>query len=209
MLSPDLPNLTGFAAALLVLATFSVKTMMPLRLLGIASNVVFIAYGLMSDAMPIWLLHAVLLPLNLWRLIEIQNISQRIRRTRHYGHELEPVLPLMKWERFKAGDTLFSKGDPADRLYVLVSGEVSIPEAGVTIEPGTMFGEFGLFTQSGLRTSSAICRSDVELRSMSREEVDRLYFQNPEFGLALITIITTRMAANIERLEEAAARKRC
>lgn len=203
----DLPTLTGFLAALLVLATFSVKTMLPLRLLGIASNLAFIIYGLMTGALPIWLLHAILLPLNLWRLFEIQNISRRIRRTRHYGYELEPILPLMNWEKFSAGETLFAKDDPADRLYVLVSGEVLIPEAGISIEPGTLFGEFGLFTKSGLRTSSAVCQSDVEARSMSREEVDRLYFQNPEFGLALMTIITTRMAGNIERLENEVARR--
>lgn len=114
----------------------------------------------------------------------------------------------MNWETFKAGESLFRKDDPADRLFVLVSGVVLIPEADVKIEPGTLFGEFGLFTRSGVRTSSAVCQSDVEARSMSREEVDRLYFQNPEFGLALMSIITTRMAGNIERLEKEAGKNR-
>jgi len=198
----ELHTLVGFVAAGLVLATVSVKTMMPLRLLGFLSNSAFIVYGFMTGAIPVLVLHAIMLPLNAWRLFEIQNVSRRIRRTRHYGYELEPILPLMKWEHFKAGQAIFNKGDQANRLYILISGEVSIPEADVKIEPGTMFGEFGLFTKSGLRTSSAVCIGNVEVRSMTGEEVDRLYFQNPEFGLAMMRIVTTRMAGNIERLEE-------
>lgn len=57
----------GLLAATLVLATFSMKTMLWLRLTAIASNIAFIWYGVTLDLVPIWGLHAMLLPMNLWR----------------------------------------------------------------------------------------------------------------------------------------------
>jgi hypothetical protein len=39
-----------------------------LRAMAIASNVAFLVYGIGLDLVPVWLLHAVLLPVNCWRL---------------------------------------------------------------------------------------------------------------------------------------------
>jgi len=56
----------GYFAASLVLATFCAKTMISLRSLAIASNGAFIVYGTSARLWPIVLLHAVMLPLNLF-----------------------------------------------------------------------------------------------------------------------------------------------
>ena len=60
----DLSEVSGYVAAGLVLATFTMRTMIPLRLLGIASNVAFIVYGATAEIVPVLILHAILLPLN-------------------------------------------------------------------------------------------------------------------------------------------------
>ena len=60
-----LADAMGYIAALLVFTTFWMKTMVPLRLAGIGSNVFFIAYGGMLVAYPVLILHVCLLPLNL------------------------------------------------------------------------------------------------------------------------------------------------
>ena len=60
----DLATAVGYCAATLVFLTFATKTMVPLRIIGIASNVAFIAYGYLQPAVPILILHAILLPLN-------------------------------------------------------------------------------------------------------------------------------------------------
>jgi hypothetical protein len=60
----------GYLAAGLVLATFCAKSMATLRWFAIASNIAFIAYGAAADLWPILLLHAAMLPLNLYRLRE-------------------------------------------------------------------------------------------------------------------------------------------
>lgn len=74
-------DLLGFAAAALVLATFSMREARALRLLALGSNLLFIAYGLAAALPPIVVLHVLLLPINLLRLIELQRA--RAERTRN------------------------------------------------------------------------------------------------------------------------------
>lgn len=61
-------ELLGYTAAGLVLATFSAKSIVTLRVLAIASNLFFIAYAASSALMPVLVLHVLLLPLNAIRL---------------------------------------------------------------------------------------------------------------------------------------------
>lgn len=65
-------NLLGYAASCAVLATFLMQTMVPLRLVAILSNFLFLSYGYVQHIYPVLFLHAVLLPINLWRLLTIQ-----------------------------------------------------------------------------------------------------------------------------------------
>lgn len=60
----------GYLASLLVLATFCMRDMVPLRVLAIASNVAFIGYALLLGIGPVLLLHALLLPMNIHRLLQ-------------------------------------------------------------------------------------------------------------------------------------------
>jgi len=61
-------DLLGFAAALAVLAGFCMNSMRPLRRLALASNVLFVLYGLLAHIYPVFLLHLVLMPINLVKL---------------------------------------------------------------------------------------------------------------------------------------------
>jgi CRP/FNR family transcriptional regulator, cyclic AMP receptor protein len=65
-------ELIGYLASALVLATFCMRGMVALRIVAIASNTAFIAYGVLAEIGPILLLHLVLLPTNFWRLWQLQ-----------------------------------------------------------------------------------------------------------------------------------------
>ena len=54
----DLATATGYCASALVFLTFATRTMVPLRAIGIASNLAFIAYGWLQPAVPILILHS-------------------------------------------------------------------------------------------------------------------------------------------------------
>jgi len=62
------PDVLGWAAALLTLLTFFSADMRRLRLLALAGNAAFIAYGSMAQLLPVLVLHLALVPVNLWRL---------------------------------------------------------------------------------------------------------------------------------------------
>ncbi len=65
------PDLLGWIAALLMVATFSCRRPQPMRSLAVATNLAFIGYGLAASLPPVLALHLVLLPVNLWRWFEL------------------------------------------------------------------------------------------------------------------------------------------
>src|SRR4051812_39155805 len=78
-------ELLGYLGGVLVFSTFYLKTMIPLRVVAIGSNVVYIAYSAMSGLVPILLLHALLMPLNIWRLIQVKQLIRKVRASTQNG----------------------------------------------------------------------------------------------------------------------------
>ena len=62
------PQAMGWIAALLTLLTNICADMRRLRLLALAANAAFIAYGTAAELLPVMVLHLALVPVNLWRL---------------------------------------------------------------------------------------------------------------------------------------------
>jgi hypothetical protein len=71
----------GYMASTLVLTAFGMKSIIPLRVVAMCSNLVFIIYGLGLGLSPIWCLHAALLPLNAWRLVEALGAPRLLEHT--------------------------------------------------------------------------------------------------------------------------------
>jgi phosphate:Na+ symporter len=63
---------SGYVASAFVLATFCMGSMRWLRITAIASNFAFIYYAAVADLLPVLALHAILLPVNVTRLLQIQ-----------------------------------------------------------------------------------------------------------------------------------------
>jgi hypothetical protein len=64
-------DIVGYAAALAVLGSFCMNTIVPLRILAVVSNVLFGLYGVLADLYPVFFLHSMLLPINLFKLATI------------------------------------------------------------------------------------------------------------------------------------------
>ena len=73
-------DLLGYSASLLVLVTFCMHTMVPLRCVAIGSNVLFMAFGYFAHIYPVMLLHAILLPVNVTRLVQILRLIRDARQ---------------------------------------------------------------------------------------------------------------------------------
>jgi CRP/FNR family transcriptional regulator, cyclic AMP receptor protein len=70
-----------------------VKTMVPLGILGIISNILFIAYGYLAAAYPPLVLHLLLLPLNLVRLREMLRVTKQVEQAASGDHNMSWVKP--------------------------------------------------------------------------------------------------------------------
>src|SRR5262245_9997336 len=112
----------GYLAALLVLATFSMQTMLPLRMTGIASNCVFIAYGYFTSAEPVVALHLILLPLNLLRLYQMMQLVKKVEEASRGDLSMDWLKPFMKKRRYRAGETVFRKGEAAEQMFYTLTG---------------------------------------------------------------------------------------
>lgn len=190
----------GVAAVLVIVSAF-VKTMIPLRWLAVASNVGFVIYGLLYPAPLMLALHAVLLPVNLWRVWQMIGLTRRVAATAD-ARQMELWLrPYMRSRRAKAGDLVFADGDVADRLYFLAAGEIELPEVGGTLQAGQMFGEIAFFAPGRRRSSSARCLSDCTLLSIDEATFRQLVYQNPDFGLEVVRLIAGRLTEDVRRLQ--------
>ena len=193
----------GYVASALVFCTFYMKTMIPLRVVGILSNVAFMAYGLGDHLYPVLILHAILLPLNCVRLIQMRTLIKKVRKAAKGDCSMEWLIPYMQPRTLKKG-VLFRKGDAAEEMYIVLKGSVRLLDVGVTLHPGTVLGEIGLFAPSRQRMDTAFCESDVEVASISNDKVWQLYHQNPKFGFYLINLVTSRLLQNFSKAQSAA-----
>jgi hypothetical protein len=67
----------GYLASIMVLGSFASKSMLPLRVLALLSNLAFIAYAMQRQLHPVLMLHAVLLPINLYYLAQCIGVTAR------------------------------------------------------------------------------------------------------------------------------------
>jgi CRP/FNR family transcriptional regulator, cyclic AMP receptor protein len=187
----------GYIASGLVLTTFYMKTMIPLRYCAIASNIAFIAYGFFDRIYPVLVLHLLLLPVNIRRLLEMRHLIRNIKQAASGGFSFEPMIPFLTKRTFRAGSTLFRKGDGATQLYLLCQGSVRPPEIDVVVaEEDAIIGEIGLFAPDHRRTTSAICETDVVALLLTEDKVLQLFYQNPKFGFALVQLVVRRLLAD-------------
>ena len=201
------PDLLGYTAAFLVFLTFSMKTMVPLRIVGICSNVFFIAYGYLAPAYPLFVLHIALLPLNIFRLRQMLALVRQIGDATKGDLNMDWLKPFTTKRTVKAGDFLFRKTDKADAMYFVISGEFRIPDLGVSIGPGEVIGELGLLDPNRARTQTVQCVTDAEILRVSYDQVKQLYFQNPKFGFYFLQLTSRRLFENVARLEQRLAEK--
>ncbi len=192
----DFIQLLGFLAACLMFSTFYMKNMIPLRIVGIASNIAFIAYTANARIWPVLFLHTALLPMNCLRLAQMVKLIKQVRRASEGDMSFEFMIPHMTKEFFEEGEVVFRKGDRAEKIYLLKSGHLSVDELDTAIKPGELFGEMGVFASEQVRSATLRCKTDAELLSMTDKQIRQLYYQNPDFGFYLIQLLLKRFSQN-------------
>jgi CRP/FNR family cyclic AMP-dependent transcriptional regulator len=118
-------ELLGYTAGACTLTAFSMKRMIPLRIAGLGANCFFIAYGLLGPVYPALVLHAVLLPLNSWRLYQMIRLVQKVRIASRGDLNMDWLKPFMSKRDVSANEVIFRKGDLSSAMYYTVTGAIS------------------------------------------------------------------------------------
>ena len=191
----------GYLASALVFASFCMRTMIPLRLVAMASNVCFVAYGFFGQLYPVLILHLILFPMNCWRTVEMIRLVRRVEAAARGDVPLQALKPFLTASSFAAGHVLFSRGDDGNRLFFILAGEALAVESNTSLGSGDMFGEIALFSPSHQRTQTARCLTDVELLSITEQDLAQVCYQNPAVCFHLLRLIASRLLADVTRLE--------
>ena len=128
----------GLFTSIFVVATYTMRTMIPLRIFGIITNVLLITYSLPTHAYATALLHGILLPLNVYRLHEMLKLVKQVEAASRGDMSLDWLKPFMTERVITVGETLFRKGEKANHLYFLVSGQLHLQEINVDLAPGAV-----------------------------------------------------------------------
>ena len=195
----------GYAASAAVLATFCMSTMIPLRGVALASNVLFMAYGYLDQLYPVFFLHLILLPVNALRLVQFYRLVRDMRQAPRKDLPVQSLQTYMTRRTFKAGETLARKGERADRLFYVVEGEIEVVEFNKVLHAGALVGEIGLFAPNQQRTATIVCRTDCHMLELTESKAKQLYFQDRSFGFAVMQLIIARLIEDSERLIQAGA----
>jgi hypothetical protein len=197
----NVANTLALIGAVLYVVTLMVRTIVPLRVIGIVSMVFFIAYGALAGAVTTFLLYLLSLPINVIRLRQMLALVKKARVSAQGDLSMDWLRPFMTPRKYKEGDVLFRKGDVAKDMLYTVSGKFLVKEIGIELPPGRIMGELGFIDPNNRRTATIESLEDSEVLTITYDRLLELYFQNPEFGYYFLRLTTERLMQNINRLE--------
>ena len=136
------------------------------------------------------------------------------RRARERGEWLRSLAPfaslseteattlhrLMREVRAKRGDTVLTRHESSDALYLISRGEAEVlpaaPHPAVTLGPGDVFGEIGVLT-GGRRTADVVARTALRLMCLSGATYRRYLGGLAEVDRHLTQLALARVAAQL------------
>jgi len=138
----------------------------------------------------------------------MENTSQNTNNSGNSLGETKFNWPLayMKKENFKKGDTLFKKGEKADKMFYIKKGSLKLVEINKLITEEEVIGEMGLFVPSRERMATAVSQGNLEAYTMEKDDVINLFQKDSSLALKLLELTIKRYSENLKA--ETAARER-
>ncbi|MDP8918353.1 MAG: Crp/Fnr family transcriptional regulator [Pseudomonadota bacterium] len=198
----------GWFGAALAITGSAMKTIIPLRCIGIGANICSLIFSSYTHNYPSLVVNLILLPLNSVRLYQMLRLIKRVKHASKSDLSMDWLKPFMTRRKTKAGEVLFAKGDVATCMFYTISGRYRLKEMGMDLLQGQVVGEMGFLSPDNTRTQTLECLEAGEVLSISYDEVRQLYFQNPQFGFYFLRLTSERLFHNMERMEEEITRLR-
>jgi len=182
-------------------ATLLMRTMVPLRISNMISNVFFMAFGALAGDIKTFLMSLLYLPINGVRLYQMHNLVKMARSATKGDKSMEWLKPFMTERKYRKGDKLCSKGDAAKEMFLTISGKFLVTEFSIELPPGSVTGELGFLTPNNRRTATIECIETGHVLTIEYDKLLEIYFQNPEFGYYFLILTSQRLLENNAKLE--------
>jgi CRP/FNR family cyclic AMP-dependent transcriptional regulator len=196
----------GWLGAGLAIAGSAMKTIIPLRCIGIVTNGVSLTYASIMGLYPSMTVNLILLPLNAYRLYQMLRLIKKVKHASKSDLSMDWLKPFMTRSAVKEGEILFARGDIANCMFYTLSGCYRLRELNIELLQGQVVGEMGFMSPENKRTQTLECVEAGEVLSISYDEVRQLYFQNPEFGFYFLRLTSERLFKNMQGMEHEIAR---
>jgi CRP-like cAMP-binding protein len=194
-------NAGGIFSSIFLIASYTMTTMIPLRIFGILMNLVLITFSFTTGNYPTMLLHMVLLPLNSYRLHQMLTLVRDVKKSVHSDLSMAWLKPFMTERQCQAGEVLFYKDEKAEEMFYIVSGRYRLVEMGMDLPVGTLVGEMGMLSPNNKRTGTLECIESGLILGVTYRQVEELYVQNPAFGFYFLRLVSARLFENLHRAE--------
>lgn len=136
-----------------------------------------------------------------WQLKRTYDESLAVAFPQASRKELVEVARRLETLKYPAHTTVLAEGDPAERLFVVTEGEVSViqqDENGRSVEVATLhkgqyFGEIGLLVPGGKHTATVRAKTDVTVLCMDEETFRHLLSVSQNTKAGLDDVVKTRL----------------
>jgi CRP-like cAMP-binding protein len=194
-------NAGGLFSSVFLIATYTMTTMIPLRIFGILTNLVLITFSFTTGNYHTMVLHMVLLPLNSYRLHQMLQLVRDVKSSVNSDLSMAWLKPFMTERQCQAGEVLFYKDEKAEEMFFIVSGRYRLVELGFEVPIGALTGEMGMLSPANKRTGTLECIESGLILGVTYRQVEELYVQNPAFGFYFLRLVSARLFQNLDRLE--------
>jgi CRP/FNR family cyclic AMP-dependent transcriptional regulator len=123
--------------------------------------------------------------------------------------ELEKIQKIARKEVYAKDTAMFFEGDPGNRCYVIIKGEVRISkfipnigeEALAVLKMGDYFGEMALIDNFP-RSAHAIANTDIEVLAIDKTDLDKILIMDRDLGYKLLWSFTMTLSKRLRETND-------
>ena len=125
-----------------------------------------------------------------WRIVASVPLFRRLDAVR-----VSDIVSVLKAKNVPARYAVVRRGEQADAMFFIVSGEVAVDIAPAPkhLGPGDYFGEIALL-KHGLRTATVVSETECSLLVLDVEDFERLLRDIPDLDEQLLQVMAARLA---------------
>jgi CRP-like cAMP-binding protein len=113
------------------------------------------------------------------------------------SRDLGEIVPYLHPTRYRSGEQIYRAGTPGETLYLIEEGYVRLQaetgNGGWSLGEGDIFGEHAVLTNQ-LHSQHAYAETDVDLLTVSQEELESLMMRLPGLAMSLSRLLSRRMS---------------